>query len=143
MARDPSLRASDDDRERVAVVLREAYAAGRLTNEEFTERLDATYAARTFGDLAPLTADLPAQGEADPRIYDLAKASAAQLPRRRSPVIAIWGTWLTVTLITTAIWMLGSISSHQLQNFWPIWPIGLLGAVTLARTLGGGPRNRP
>ncbi len=143
MARDPALRASDDDRERVAVVLREAYAAGRLTNEEFTERLDATYAARTFGDLVPLTADLPAHEEGDPRTYDLAKTSQAQLPRRWAQFAAVWGTWITVTLITTTLWVLSSISSHELQNFWPIWPIGIVGAATLARVLSGGPRHRP
>src|SRR5690606_15273463 len=47
------LRASDADRERVADILRDALAEGRLTMEEFGERLDATYAARTYGDLAP------------------------------------------------------------------------------------------
>ncbi|MCZ9342970.1 DUF1707 domain-containing protein, partial [Streptomyces sp. TRM76130] len=43
----PDLRASDADRERVAEVLRDALAEGRLDMAEFEERLDATYAART------------------------------------------------------------------------------------------------
>jgi hypothetical protein len=66
----PELRASDADRERVAEVLRDALAEGRLDMEEFEERLDATYKARTYGELAPLTRDLPSAGGGDfaPRV---------------------------------------------------------------------------
>ncbi|MET9292868.1 DUF1707 domain-containing protein [Streptomyces sp. NPDC003077] len=55
----PELRASDADRERVAETLRNAHAEGRLDFEEFEERLETAYKARTFGELRPLTADLP------------------------------------------------------------------------------------
>ncbi|MDI3386915.1 DUF1707 domain-containing protein [Streptomyces sp. B-S-A8] len=55
----PELRASDADRERVAERLREAVAEGRLDMEEFQERLDVTYKARTYGELEPVTRDLP------------------------------------------------------------------------------------
>ncbi|NBE56510.1 DUF1707 SHOCT-like domain-containing protein [Streptomyces boluensis] len=55
----PELRASDADRERVTERLREAVAEGRLDMEEFQDRLDATYKARTYGELEPLTRDLP------------------------------------------------------------------------------------
>ncbi|CCB76608.1 conserved protein of unknown function [Streptantibioticus cattleyicolor NRRL 8057 = DSM 46488] len=55
-----ALRASDADRDRIAEILREALAEGRLTAEEHSERLDAAYAARTVGELAPLVRDLPA-----------------------------------------------------------------------------------
>ncbi|WP_042376574.1 DUF1707 SHOCT-like domain-containing protein [Streptacidiphilus melanogenes] len=54
------LRASDADRERVAAALRDAYAEGRLDAEEHSQRLDAAYAAKTLGELVPLTRDLPA-----------------------------------------------------------------------------------
>jgi hypothetical protein len=53
------LRCSDADRERVADTLREAAAEGRLTLSELEERLDATFRARTYGDLEPITRDLP------------------------------------------------------------------------------------
>lgn len=57
---DPSeLRASNADRERVAKILHTAMAEGRLTVSELEERLDSVYAAKTFGELVPLTADLP------------------------------------------------------------------------------------
>ncbi|WP_051970019.1 DUF1707 SHOCT-like domain-containing protein [Kitasatospora azatica] len=53
------LRASDADRERIADLLRDAYAEGRLTVDEHAERIEAAYTARTLGELAPLTRDLP------------------------------------------------------------------------------------
>ncbi|EDY54489.1 MULTISPECIES: DUF1707 domain-containing protein [Streptomyces] len=64
----PELRASDADRERVAEVLRDALAEGRLDMEEFEERLDATYRARTYGELAPITRDLPVGQVAVPKV---------------------------------------------------------------------------
>jgi hypothetical protein len=67
---DPSgpddLRASDADRERVAEALRDAYAEGRLNADEHAERLEAAYAAKTMGELVPLTKDLPATGAPTP-----------------------------------------------------------------------------
>ncbi|MGK5641839.1 DUF1707 SHOCT-like domain-containing protein [Streptomyces sp. URMC 126] len=58
----PEMRASDAERERVAEALRTAVAEGRLDMEEFGERLDAAYKARTHADLAPLVRDLPPAG---------------------------------------------------------------------------------
>ncbi|MFB9516010.1 DUF1707 SHOCT-like domain-containing protein [Streptomyces purpureus] len=54
------MRASDAERERIAERLRDAVAEGRLDMEEFEERLDAAYKARTQGELEPLVRDLPA-----------------------------------------------------------------------------------
>jgi hypothetical protein len=53
------LRASDADRERVAARLRRAYDEGRIDLSEFDERVAAAYAARTYAELSPPTADLP------------------------------------------------------------------------------------
>jgi hypothetical protein len=61
MATDDPIRASDSDREVVVGALRDAYTAGRITMEEFDERTSAAYAAKTWGDLRKLTADLPVQ----------------------------------------------------------------------------------
>jgi hypothetical protein len=56
------LRISDADRHQVAEVLREAAGAGRIDFDELDERLEATYTARTYADLVPITLDLPVQG---------------------------------------------------------------------------------
>jgi hypothetical protein len=53
------LRASDADRERVARILHDAMAEGRLTIDELDERLQRTYSSKTLGDLVPITSDLP------------------------------------------------------------------------------------
>jgi hypothetical protein len=54
------LKASDDDRRRVVEGLREHLAAGRLTLDEFSERVDRAHAARTVGELEAVMRDLPA-----------------------------------------------------------------------------------
>ncbi|MEU3020623.1 MULTISPECIES: DUF1707 domain-containing protein [unclassified Nocardiopsis] len=53
------IRASDADRDQVAERLREALAEGRISPVEHEERLDTLYRAKTIGELAPITADLP------------------------------------------------------------------------------------
>jgi hypothetical protein len=60
------MRASDADRDRIADQLREALAEGRLTPDEHAERLDAVYQAKTYAELAPIVADLPATGGSGP-----------------------------------------------------------------------------
>jgi hypothetical protein len=54
-----SLRIGDRERDAVAAELQEHYAHGRLTLDEFNQRLDALFAAKTQDDLSRLTADLP------------------------------------------------------------------------------------
>ncbi|MGW4641125.1 DUF1707 SHOCT-like domain-containing protein [Sphaerisporangium sp. NPDC004334] len=56
---DTAQRASDADRDRVAAILGEGLATGRLTSVEHADRLEAAYTAVTVGDLVPLTRDLP------------------------------------------------------------------------------------
>jgi DUF1707 SHOCT-like domain/Domain of unknown function (DUF4190) len=56
----PSLRAATADRERTVDVLKAGFAEGRLTQDEYNDRMARAYEARTYGELARLTADLPA-----------------------------------------------------------------------------------
>jgi hypothetical protein len=55
-----SMRAASADRERAVDVLKAGFAEGRLTQDEYNDRMGRAYAARTYGELAALTADLPA-----------------------------------------------------------------------------------
>ena len=55
-----SMRAASADRERAVDVLKAGFAEGRLTQEEYNHRMGQAYAAKTYGELAALTADLPA-----------------------------------------------------------------------------------
>lgn len=92
------MRASDADRDRVADQLREALVEGRLTADEHAERLDAVYRAKTYAELAPIVADLPATGgmPSAPMVRDDLPAPQAASPN----VVAIFsgaerkGRWL-------------------------------------------------
>ena len=53
-------RASDADREQVIDALKVAFVQGRLSKDELDARMGQTFAVRTYGELAELTADLPA-----------------------------------------------------------------------------------
>jgi len=59
MATGPDLRIGDAEREAAATGLREHYAQGRLSLEEFNERLDAVFKSTTQGQLSQITHDLP------------------------------------------------------------------------------------
>jgi hypothetical protein len=77
-AQDPSqLRISDSDRHQVAEVLREAAGEGRIDLDELDQRLEATYAARIYADLVPITLDLPDQATAGLPIRPAATTSSA------------------------------------------------------------------
>jgi hypothetical protein len=148
----PRIRASDADRDRTAALLREHHAAGRLTAEEFSERLDKTYAAKTLGELDELLADLPAID-----LYQLPDASARRgrpgpsggypLPWLMSPALvsrfspawkAAWGSWLSASLLCFVIWLL---TGHP-GSMWFLWVAGPWGALMLGRWLTGGhPRD--
>jgi hypothetical protein len=53
------MRASTADRERAIDVLKAAFVEGRLTKDEYDDRVDRVYASRTYAELGVLTADLP------------------------------------------------------------------------------------
>lgn len=86
------LRASDADRDRIADILREALAEGRLQPEEHAERIDAVYRAKTLGELEPLVRDLPAapvRGASAPG-RDAEAGWARSLPESEN-LVAIFG----------------------------------------------------
>ncbi|MER5827887.1 DUF1707 domain-containing protein, partial [Streptomyces mirabilis] len=59
-ASDAELRASDADRDRIADILRDALAEGRLTADEHAERIEGVLATKTVGELDRFVQDLPA-----------------------------------------------------------------------------------
>lgn len=149
----PRIRASDADRDRTAALLREHHAAGRLTMEEFHERLDQAYAAKTLGELDELLADLPGidlyelpdaalrRGRrTPPGGYPLPWLVAPTAVSRFSPAWkAAWGGWFSVSLLCFVIWLL---SGHP-GNLWFLWVAGPWGALLLGRWLTGGQPGGP
>jgi hypothetical protein len=105
------LRASHEDRDRVAEQLRTAAGDGRLTPEELDERLEKALTARTYGELAALSRDLPA---APGFAGDLAAAEPKDLVRidRRSGWAKREGRWLVPRRIEVRV-----TSGHVMLDF--------------------------
>jgi len=111
------LRAADADRERVAAVLREAAAEGRLDLGELDERLGQVYAAKTYGELEPLVRDLPAAAS---RPFDPDPDSdIARLPTSSGGVAVMsefkrQGRWVVPRIFTClAFWGGGTIDLRE------------------------------
>jgi hypothetical protein len=133
---EPHLRAADADRAAVATQLGEQMSAGRLTVAEYDERLARAYAARTYGELEELTADLPRPPDPSPAAAPAVHGTCGWSggPSRE----AAWRSWVVTAVIVLSVWAATSIGSGELQYFWPFWVIGPWGAVLVAQTLGRG-----
>lgn len=142
MNRDPHLRASDVDRDRVSEALREHCAQGRLSLDEFQSRLESCYAARTYGELDGLLADLPGP---DPYGDLPVPAQAPVSPDRRAfvrtgPQTSLahqWSAWVSTSVVVWVIWAIVVVTGNGLQGIWPLWVSAPWGAVLLARALTG------
>jgi hypothetical protein len=129
------LRVSDADRDHAAGELSEHFQAGRLTQDEFDERVGKAISARTRGDLAELLADLPATRPAD------GLPAARSGPPVRSglswtgPLIAMVAVIAALTAVSAAA------AGH---GYWgPPWPLFLIAFFVLrgrARGWHGGSR---
>lgn len=135
MSADPTLRASDSDRERVAAELGEHHGAGRLDTAEFEERLSSAYAARTMGELDTLLTDLPARRKesVDAPSAELAEPERAESPATRGPgrFPIRYGSWLAVSVTVLAVWAFSYVATGDTNGFWPVWVIGPWGLAVL------------
>jgi hypothetical protein len=104
------LRASDDDRERVAAELREHAVAGRLDTDELEQRVEDAYAARTTAELDAVRRDLPAPpGQATVE----QSQRRAQLTRQ---VLQEAGGSLGAFAVCAGVWL--ATGAHGF--FWPV-----------------------
>jgi len=151
MPLNPEMRASDQDRDKVAAELREHMASGRLTADELEERLESTYKAKTIGDLQVITQDLPEQDFQDRPIPAYQRSHSVPAGYRRpggghvgvyrTGLRVAWGSWASVSMICTLIWVLTMLGSASFIYPWPIWVAGPWGAILLAGTLFGPDRD--
>jgi Domain of unknown function (DUF1707) len=130
------IRASDADRDRAAALLREHHAAGRLTAEEFNERLDAALNAKTLGELDDLLEDLPVIDLY--RLPDETMRRPASLPHqslmpkdpgntaRFSPGTLAMGAWAVVTGALIAIWAVVAVAGGTWIPWWLVAAIPLI-----------------
>src|SRR3954447_11333705 len=111
---EPHLRAADVDREAVARRLDAHLASGRITVAEYEERSARAWSAKTYGELAELTADLPP--EPPHHGVSLAKepTPAAKQPSGQpacgpwawgSSLRGAWAGWFTTGLIVLTVWL--------------------------------------
>jgi uncharacterized protein DUF1707 len=101
-----SLRISDADRESAVELLGEQYALGRLTRDEFDERSDAVWSAKTEGDLAPIFADLPVRRSGPPRVGSLAPHRPRWWPVPLAPVVVLLVVLTVVTHVPFVLLLL-------------------------------------
>jgi hypothetical protein len=145
------MRASDADRQEVIERLRSALDEGRLKMDEYLERMGLASEAVTYGDLAPLYADLPETGpvarrepgappSAPPAAQPPAASQAAAVSRRGfaglpAPLKVLWTIWGAIVSVNLVVWVLVSATTAQLIYPWPLWVAGPWGAVLLAVTV--------
>jgi hypothetical protein len=135
------MRASDRDRQQAVERLRSALEDGRLTMDEYMDRMGSAYQAVTYGDLVPLCADLPASSPvtAGPETAARAPAPSALfswLGGLPAVLRVLWVKWLAVVSINVVVWALVSGTGGHLAYPWPLWVAGPWGAVLFAMSAG-------
>jgi hypothetical protein len=121
------MRAGDGDRKQVADQLKTALDEGRLDLSEYDERIQRTYAAKTYADLDGLLDDLPGtvpvqHSQVQPAAPAPPVGAPANPPSATGRQMAHWvGPYAGVILVCTLIWLITSLSSGKLQYFWPVW----------------------
>ncbi|HYK66700.1 MAG TPA: DUF1707 domain-containing protein [Streptosporangiaceae bacterium] len=109
-----AMRASDADRDAVLAELSEHFQAGRLTHEEFDERSDLVLRAKTYGELADLTRDLPALRRLPaPSVKPPFRATGPRLP-----VAAVTATILLIVLVVGTISRDAVVGRAVLSLWW-------------------------
>src|SRR4051794_25767401 len=99
MGRD-EMRAADGDRQTVADKLRLALEEGRLELDEYDERLQQAYAAKTYGELDVLLTDLPAAPTPAPAVSEAGRDDHVTAQW----VMHVWSSWLPAATLMIAIW---------------------------------------
>ena len=139
-----TMRASDRDRQQMVDLLRSALEDGRLTMDEYVDRMELACQAVTYGDLTPLCADLPASTPAIAGPQTPAAATAAPAVSSRAGYLAglpavlkvLWTIWLAAVSVNVVIWALVSSTGGHLAYPWPVWVAGPYGAALFAVSAG-------
>jgi hypothetical protein len=150
MAEQYEMRVGDAERESTVAELREHFANGRLTQEEFNERVDQTFAAKTRGDLKTVLRDLPS-------VRPLATASAGSSGsgsgsgRNAGPgrafgmfQLALASVWVLILLIGALDLGFGFPRGRPFGILLIIGAFAVLRRILFGRRRGrcGGPRRR-
>ncbi|MFG1925640.1 DUF1707 domain-containing protein [Cryptosporangium sp. NPDC048952] len=133
----PPVRASDKDRERVVELLRQHTSEGRLTIEEYEQRVETAYATKTVADLRPLLADLPVRLDEVLPGAEVAHPPAQVAWQREHPDrlarYALGG--LALLLMVVALFAAA-------RGVFAFWPLLLIGIFVFGGGSGGHRRHR-
>lgn len=137
------IRVSDVDRKVVQDRLHTAHADGLITLSEFDARVGAAWQAVNRGDLAKLTADLPAAIPAPPPAPPVPVRLARPARRRGNRALRVLNTiWLSIVAVNLVVWGLVCVTTGQFIYPWWLWlavPGAVLGVLWV--TVGGSRRE--
>ncbi|MGY1591943.1 DUF1707 domain-containing protein [Geodermatophilus sp. SYSU D00708] len=127
--RPDELRVSDPERAAVQEQLRRAVAAGQLDLHEFDTRVQSVWAARTRGELARVTRDLPEPPPAPPapRRLPLGDAFSHDAGGMAMRVLTI--VFASIAAVNLVVWGLVSVTAGEFVYPWWIWVAAPPGAV--------------
>ncbi|GGK93201.1 DUF1707 SHOCT-like domain-containing protein [Mangrovihabitans endophyticus] len=117
-----SMRAADADRHKVADQLKVALDEGRLSLNEYDDRVRDAYAARTYEELLTLVADLPKPGLSAAEVNARREAERKRAARRMPTALAVlWTIWLALAAVNVVVWGLVAVTTDGHVYPWPIW----------------------
>jgi hypothetical protein len=137
-----SLRAADQDRQHVADWLYAALNEGRLSLNEYDDRVRSAYGARTYAELNALLDDLPPAVQSAALAVPPRQPPTPSAPTGRPPsklpmaLMVLWTIWGCVVAVNLVVWMLVSVTTGDLIYPWPVWVAGPSGAALLGVTVG-------
>jgi len=128
-------RAADSDREKVAEQLKAALDEGRLSLQEYDDRVRDAYAAKTYQELLVLLTDLPKPGLSAAEITARRLAEERRRARRLpTALLVLWTIWAALTVVNLVVFGLVAATVDGPLYPWPVWmlvPGAALGAVTV------------
>jgi len=134
---DQGTRIAETEREATVEALAEHLAMGRLSIEEFRDRLGLAFSATTDGELAEVTAGLPRPPRAPEPPLGMATPEE-RAERRARRVERRWTTFASCNAALWALWGVGMVTTggHWVGDLWPLWITAPWGAWLLAREPG-------
>ncbi len=127
--RDPQyqqLRASDADRTKASGMLADAYAEGRLDNDEYNQRLDQVMSSKSLGELVPVLSDITpavAGQQSAPQEACAPSNDAVGGGARPSWLSHFPRWWISMAVMLNLIWLMTVLTSGRMIYYWPMWPM--------------------
>ena len=130
-----TMRAADADRQKVADQLQAALDEGRLSLDEYDDRVRTAYAAKTYQELLALLTDLPSPGLSAAEVRARRDAQRRRETRRLpTAMVVLWTIFAALAVVNLVVFGIVTASVGGGVYPWPVWllvPGGALAAVTV------------